>query len=351
MNELKNLIELSHYAGNRWDLVQAGGGNTSVKIDNVMYIKASGYLLAEINEEVGIAKVDLEKIQIIHKSDKIVNCVIKKKREILTAELVNEATLSKKFKPSIETLLHSLLDKYVLHTHAVVANLMLVQQDWIEKLLLFFPNAIFVKYQTPGIDLAIELEKQLRIKNDQFSKIIFLQNHGVIISSNSHDEVIEISDYISNTLEKALNLDFSHYRYSNTIVNYLKSIKKTNDFVVFYSELISDKYKLIEKFTQPISPDVFVFCGYEIIDIEENFLHINYYFEKFNEYPKILKNKSSYYIVGSSIKKAKEQEELLTFQLFITQYLDKSNINYTTLSSEEMFYLGNWDAEKFRQKL
>ena len=351
MKDLKNFIELSHYAGNRWDLVQAGGGNTSVKIDNIMYIKASGFLLAELNEDFGVAQVDLDKIIRITKNDKIVNAVSKKEREIITTDLVHNATLSEEYKPSIETLLHSLLDKFVLHTHAVVANLILVQQNWIDKLKVLFPNAIFVNYQTPGIELAIELEKQLHNNSNDHSKIIFLQNHGVIISSNSHKEIIKISDFISKTLEKALNIDFSKYRYCNVLINHLKLVSMNSNFVIYYSESISNNFNFVEKFADPISPDVFVFCGYEIIDIEEDFQKINQYFEKYNEFPKIIKNKSNFYIVGNTIKKAKEQEELLYFQLFISHYLENSNIKYNTISSDEMYYLGNWEAEKIRQKL
>ena len=54
MNEIKNLIKLSKYAGMREDIVQAGGGNTSVKIDDkTMFIKSSGYQLSEMEENMG----------------------------------------------------------------------------------------------------------------------------------------------------------------------------------------------------------------------------------------------------------------------------------------------------------
>lgn len=42
--EITNLIKLSKYAGMREDIIQSGGGNTSVKInDETMFIKSSGY--------------------------------------------------------------------------------------------------------------------------------------------------------------------------------------------------------------------------------------------------------------------------------------------------------------------
>ena len=49
MNELENFILMSKYAGERFDIVQAGGGNSSVKLeDGSMLIKASGFSLSEI---------------------------------------------------------------------------------------------------------------------------------------------------------------------------------------------------------------------------------------------------------------------------------------------------------------
>jgi rhamnose utilization protein RhaD (predicted bifunctional aldolase and dehydrogenase) len=35
MNEITDFVKYSKYAGQRFDLVQAGGGNSSVKLENV----------------------------------------------------------------------------------------------------------------------------------------------------------------------------------------------------------------------------------------------------------------------------------------------------------------------------
>ena len=56
---MNGLIQISKYAGMRNDLAQAGGGNTSVKIDDqVMLVKSSGYQLADVNRDSGYMKVD-----------------------------------------------------------------------------------------------------------------------------------------------------------------------------------------------------------------------------------------------------------------------------------------------------
>jgi rhamnose utilization protein RhaD (predicted bifunctional aldolase and dehydrogenase) len=130
MNEINELVEISKYAGERFDLVQAGGGNSSVKFDNTeMIIKASGYLLSDVNDSSGYSRVCTDKIAKIIKNKNIVNEDDKRKREFLTSQLVKDATIDKINRPSIETLLHSFLHKYTLHTHPIVVNMLVIRKD------------------------------------------------------------------------------------------------------------------------------------------------------------------------------------------------------------------------------
>ena len=46
--EIKELIEISKYYGNNKEYVIAGGGNTSFKDDEIIWIKESGHPLAEM---------------------------------------------------------------------------------------------------------------------------------------------------------------------------------------------------------------------------------------------------------------------------------------------------------------
>ena len=45
--ELKKLSNVSEYLGKNLDLIQGAGGNTSVKINDVLWVKASGYWLSD----------------------------------------------------------------------------------------------------------------------------------------------------------------------------------------------------------------------------------------------------------------------------------------------------------------
>ena len=50
VEELKKLSNVSEYLGKNLDLIQGAGGNTSVKINDVLWVKASGYWLSDANQ-------------------------------------------------------------------------------------------------------------------------------------------------------------------------------------------------------------------------------------------------------------------------------------------------------------
>ena len=49
--ELEKLSNLSEDLGKNLDLIQGAGGNTSVKVDEALWVKASGSWLSEANEK------------------------------------------------------------------------------------------------------------------------------------------------------------------------------------------------------------------------------------------------------------------------------------------------------------
>ena len=97
MDELSDFVQISRYAGERFDLVQAGGGNSSVKLDNdEMLIKASGFLLSEVTKDRGFSTVDTKKVANILTNKAIKSETNSRKRESIAANLINEAILDKK---------------------------------------------------------------------------------------------------------------------------------------------------------------------------------------------------------------------------------------------------------------
>jgi hypothetical protein len=54
------------------------------------------------------------------------------------------------------------------------------------------------------------------------------------------------------------------------------------------------------------------------------------------------------FFIGANLKKAREIEEVFKFHLYAAEAA-AGDIKY--VSEEELKYLGNWEAEKYRQKL
>ena len=355
MKLVKDFIEISKYAGERIDLVQAGGGNTSVKLDDGrMLIKASGYSLSEVDENKGYSSIDNQKVIEIFKDHKLINLISKSKKETKTTELITKATSPNSPRPSIETSMHSFLLKYVLHTHPVVVNVLLSKKTWKSEIqnLFLSHEFIMVDYKTPGIELAIEIKKQIS-KLNSVPKIYFLQNHGLIITSDSKEEIIQLNEYVLSIIEKYLKVDFSKYRLTNKVSSYLNLFSQNNNISYQSNDIFLNKILNFNKeifFKKPFCPDSFVFCGniaFEIFDFD-NYDDLKNYYSAYSSLPKIIIYNNLIFINATCIRKAKEIEEVLKFHIKILS-LNKENINF--LSDSEINYLKDWESEKFRQNL
>ena len=350
MTELDKLVTISRYAGERFDLVQGAGGNTSVKYaNNEMIIKASGYLLSEVAPGKGYSKVITSQIANIVHNKNVVALDKKRDRESATAELVREATLDKDNRPSIETILHSLLPKYTLHTHPIAVVALSIRKDWKELARRIFNDheVALVGYFTPGIELALAMHTEIR-KFEKTPSIIILQNHGLIITSDDYSQIDQLTEMVVKRIEDYLQFDLSKYKLTNQLTKTLNEQAASDNI----SYLVEDQYlnallgtNVDLFFERACCPDTFVYCGFEVVNINIEG-SITDYHKKYNELPKVVLLENRILISAITIKKAKETEEVLKLHL-MTLKAAAREVNY--LSMDELAYLGNWEAEKFRQ--
>jgi len=142
------------------ELVQAGGGNISVKDGKYMYIKASGVALSDVRIDHGIAVVDPKAVaDSLHGPEP----------DIKTFALNKE-------RPSLETYFHAFLRKYVVHLHPTHMNGFLCS------------DAVgMVDYYKPGFELS---KKVLEAYKGQ--PVIYLRNHGVIYHADTFQGVLTL---------------------------------------------------------------------------------------------------------------------------------------------------------------
>lgn len=355
MTELDQLVNISKYAGGRFDLVQAGGGNSSVKCDNgTMLIKSSGFLLSDIERDKGYSTVDNSTVTAIMTDPFLRTNSDKKAREGFAATKVQEATLEGN-RASIETLLHSMMQKYTLHTHPVAVNAVTCRKDYREILTTLFDTCLIVPYETPGIELAVILHDAYNDfvnRNGIKPSIIFLQNHGLIVTSDQFQEIERLTEEVLEKIEQFLKADFSNYKLTTRIARLVNAhdeyvnIAMLSEDKKIYEILVTDQKSF---FNRPFCPDTLVFCGVQPLQINtlDDHAAIDEYKTLFFELPKIILFDNKVFIIARNLKKAKEIEDVLKFHLLALQTSKTEQINF--LPDEELAYLGNWEAEKYRQ--
>ena len=217
---LADLIRISNVTGKDSALVQAGGGNTSVKTADgkYMYIKASGTALKDMDLHAGWRRLRLDSVLSIIK-DKSMAQLDTYTRE---TEVVNRLLLacdddvSAEARPSVETHLHAFLDRCVIHLHPVAVLAYACAKNGRAELEKLFKDEklppLWVPYADPGFTLAKKIALLIDGYQKQFGKkpaILFLEKHGLLISANSTKVALLIIRRVINCCNGKLKQLFS----------------------------------------------------------------------------------------------------------------------------------------------
>ncbi len=198
---LKTIVELSQSYGSDSRFVLAGGGNTSYKDDNFLYVKPSGVRLANICESdfVKMNRAD------IRKCFELKDFANREEREAIVKKMMAFAVCPESTgRPSVEAPLHEILPTtYVVHLHPAMVNGMTCGKDGKAKCAELFPESLWIDYIDPGFVLAktvFDANNQYKEKYGKDASVIFLQNHGVFVGGNTEEEIRATYDKIMGTL-------------------------------------------------------------------------------------------------------------------------------------------------------
>jgi len=187
---LETIAGLSHLYGSDPDFVLAGGGNTSYKDDEFLYVKPSGVALASIRPE-DFVKMERATIRQCFGWENFTDAAVREER---VKRLMAYAVVPPcEGRPSVEAPLHELIPcKFVVHLHPTLVNAMTCGKEGKAIAARLFPDALWVDYVDPGFTLAKVVYDECRTfagKRGFFPKVIFLQNHGVFAGADSAEEV------------------------------------------------------------------------------------------------------------------------------------------------------------------
>ena len=372
MSEIEKLVEVSREYGSDDKYVIAGGGNTSFKTADKLWVKASGHALATITEE-GFAVLDRALLNPM--GEKVYSSDTTLREEQVKNDLAT-ACLTKGRRPSVETSLHNCMESaYVVHLHPTLVNGLMCSKDAAAKCAELFPDALYVPYTDPGYTLfkkVYDKIKEYRKERGVEPKVIFLQNHGIFVGGETTDEIKATYATVMATLEKLVkpvpegdaavcDCVSETIPAIRTILSRggrgLKTLKITNNALI--SKFIGGKDEAAPVM-KPFTPDGIVYCKSEFIYIDhkgpEDLVKqaekkIEAYVEKRGHTPKVLLIKGIGLVAaGANAKEAQTVTEVFTDSMKVAWYASFFGGEHP-MTARQISFIDNWEVENYRRKV
>jgi len=331
--------------------VKGGGGNSSVKTEDTIWVKPSGSTMSSITADKFVA---LERAKVL-RMDEVSVAGDATKREALAKEIMTAALMAGSTgRPSVEAPLHNLLETtFVIHTHPALVNGMTCAKNGEALCKKLFPNALWMNYIDPGITLYQVVRDEVAEYKKQFGKqpdVIFLKNHGVFVAANTPEKIEEIYDDIFAKLE-------SEYAKANISLSLTEQniVLNVKDTEVFKKAFPAEEMQTVigtKSFINAdgaISPDHIVYMKSFVHKGEISEQSIVDFKNKNGYYPKILETPGLVYSIGPNLAGTYLALELAKDAALIKQLAEAfGGINYLDDASRD--FIENWEVESYRRK-
>jgi len=373
--EINELIEISKFYGANKDYVIAGGGNTSYKDEQTIWIKASGQSLAELTED-GLVALSREKLHVISSNN------YSEEAPVREEQVKNDMFLSildpgKNKRPSVETSLHEIIQyKYVVHLHPTLINGILCSRNGkslTQKL--FGDEVLFVPYTDPGYILFKKLESEIDSYRYKFShdpKIIFLENHGSFVGADTIEEIRKIySDIISKIEEQIPPIsEVEPLPFNSLLHKVLPGLRillsGENPGVIRFrnNSLIAKFYQNQQEFHKislPLTPDIIVYCKTRYLYIEQSSTaekiidsiryQLPHFISEYGYKPKVFIIKDmGVFAIAESYSSAEACLDVYEDLIRISYYASLCG-GIKFLTPEQVSFIDQWEVENYRRKV
>ncbi len=352
MKLLDTLVELSHEFGTA-DYVKGGGGNTSVKTPETLWVKPSGTTLAGMTAATFVAmdRVAMQRLYALEIPAE------SQAREALVKDVMAAAVApGSSGRPSVEAPLHELLSgAFVVHTHPALVNGMTCSRGGAEVCRRLFPEALWIPYIDPGYTLCMDVRKRVSdftAKQRHAPTLLFLENHGVFVTGDTAEQIRAIYKRVMNSLKAeyatagvATTLSIGGIPESAQI----EAVRKSIVFAMgpdASAQVYSGLFPVAEG---PVSPDhivyskSFPFTGVlAAADIQE-FRNAKGYM------PKVIVTPAGVFGVSATLKQAGLALELALDGSLVCQ-LAKAFGGIQFMTDRARLFIENWEVESYRQK-
>lgn len=386
MKQIEDLIAISRKFGQDSRFVIAGGGNTSYKDENRLWVKASGHALATITED-GFAVLD--RVLLNEMGEKAYNEDTAIREEQVKNDL-SVACITKDRRPSVETSLHNCMGfAFVVHLHPTLVNGLMCSVNAEAACKEIFPDALYIEYTDPGYTLFKKVYDRIKAYKAEKGKepqVIFLQNHGIFVGGDTTAEIEGIYSEVLGKLEaKVAALPESDTAVSETVTDVVPAIRQMlsrsgrgfktlkvtkNALVDFFIDGCSvtstgsvtdcPGKSGFDKIAKPFTPDIIVYCksSYIFIEAESDEEILKQAEEEIEAFvsgkgytPKVLLIKGIGLIaVGDSSRNAQIITDVFTDAMKIAFYAQSFGGEHP-MERAWIDFIDNWEVENYRRKV
>lgn len=386
MKQIEDLIAISRKFGQDSRFVIAGGGNTSYKDENRLWVKASGHALATITED-GFAVLDRALLN--EMGEKAYNEDTAIREEQVKNDL-SVACITKDRRPSVETSLHNCMGfAFVVHLHPTLVNGLMCSVNAEAACKEIFPDALYIEYTDPGYTLFKKVYDRIKAYKAEKGKepqVIFLQNHGIFVGGDTTAEIEGIYSEVLGKLEaKVAALPEGDTAVSETVTDVVPAIRQMlsrsgrgfktlkvtkNALVDFFIDGCSvtstgsvtdcPEKSGFDKIAKPFTPDIIVYCksSYIFIEAESDEEILKQAEEEIEAFvsgkgytPKVLLIKGIGLIaVGDSSRNAQIITDVFTDAMKIAFYAQSFGGEHP-MERAWIDFIDNWEVENYRRKV
>ncbi len=328
---------LSRDAGARRDFVQGGGGNTSAKLDDhLMAVKASGFCLCDVTPDHAYAVMDYAAIRAFYRGHEAADF---EDAEKAGSELAKSNTIAVEdlpaLRPSVEAGFHSLLGKFVIHSHSVYTNFACCAVEMQNILTEVLKGEDFswgvVPYIDPGARLSFAIRDELdRVERatGKIPTVLFMQNHGLIVHEETADRCLALHSEVNERFAAFFGVSsdvFDTMDLSAYIANRLRERKYEASFFI----------------ETPLYPDQMVFfigtLGFGAGEPQAGEVLLDLASGK----------------IRSAAGEAQTRVviETIAAVLFIQEQIEKKGYTLSTMGEKAKHFIANWESEKYRKSL
>ena len=194
---IASLASLSARLGRDPLVTQAAGGNTSLKHDGALWIKASGTWLAEADTRAIFLPVALEPL--------LAAIAANDERAAKATDFVIADANPEGLRPSVETSVHAVLPfAAVLHVHCIETVALAVREDAAAAIAARLAGIdgvrpVHIPYLKPGLPLA----RAIAAAASPATNVVTLGNHGLIVAADTVEAAGDLLTRVSAALAAA----------------------------------------------------------------------------------------------------------------------------------------------------